>query len=138
MTAIPAVCALLFAILHGLDEGMDMVMRGDAMSLGETGVRSHRWFSRYHAICRAELLFCALTGFLVGLSPVHGLITLAGIFPWGWELTEIAYSEARYGRAVPASENVMGAKQVTGNTVRMVHAARILAGIALVAAYSLF
>lgn len=106
---------LAFGLLWGIREGIAMIHPGNTRSVYPRladadpyllGPRSHQWFRGYHAVNVALVILVAIVARYA--DPGQGR-TLAAAGVLAWRLAEIAYALARYARAVPAVENVLGA-----------------------------
>ncbi|MDD5353037.1 MAG: hypothetical protein PHS93_07760 [Candidatus Omnitrophica bacterium] len=101
------------------------------------GVRSHVWFKGYHVLSILDDIFLAAFTIIAWeyreLSLTF-LLTLLGTFCLAWECFELAYSYARYKVFIPLTENVFGYHAVMDG-VWLLHIARLLVGIALIAVF---
>lgn len=131
---------LLWCILRGLVEGMVMVQFSDPMYGGDPdkndeGVRCHRWFRWYHWLCIAR--DAALVALVLAIMNHHfryisEMVLITGVLFIGWQLFEMTYNFTRYGRVLQQHENFLGIKYFDGNAVMVIHAARVLIGLALI------
>ena len=134
-----AIVLLIYLSLRGACEGMVMTRYTDPMADPEAqddmdGVRCHRWFRWYHLLCLARdgsLIGVVAAVMAAGVGSLNWRVALGVIF-LGWELSELGYNYLRCKTFFKWQENVMGYVTVYGKTVLIIHAVRILEGIALI------
>lgn len=122
---------LPYLALRGFCEGMVMTRRGDPMcaeNTPEEGVRCHRWFKKWYHPLKLIRDGIPMAYIYRSFPP-----DIAGVLFIGWEMSELMYNFARYGVGIIPHENVMGWKSVDGIAVYLLHAARIVIGMALIA-----
>jgi len=134
---------LAWMALRGVVEGMIMIQFSDPMYVGHEdknveGVRCHQWFKTYHWLCIArDAVLVALVAsaiFADHLCHISKMLSLTGVCIVGWELTETAYNYTRFRRFVTEHENVMGAFDLNGWPVWLLHSGRWIVGGALIVA----
>lgn len=118
------IALILTTIALGLSSGTT-----EGMVMIPAGVRTHPYFSAYHAIDIAAYGLCAALAVMVWTS-WPGWVASAGLAILLWETREIGYSVARWGKAVTEHEHITFADIISynleGRAVRSLHGARLL------------
>lgn len=130
-----AILFMAYLAVRGFLEGIIMIRYTDPMCDPNTpddmdGVRCHRWFKWYHPISLGCDIFAGILGALAVWRGIEW-IAAAGAVIAGWELLEVSYNLARYGKPFQSHENFLGVWQIKGGMVYYIHSARLLIGIAL-------